>query len=224
MPDKQKIFAWTLGICSIAADIAALVLIHEDDTGFLYFVLFPLAGLFGLLSCRALDIRPEWGLGVPIAVMFLLLPFALGESDWWFQAAAGMLALFGVFFALLILAGWLMGYIPVKMAERRVNETKSARNLRRLYLALTLAVVVFLLLVLWNAVFGNPVTAIMAGQEMRDWIAEQAEAGAVYEIMGDHLPRYNWYNTEYIFDLAGEGSRWVLHWNEGEIRLDSGGW
>lgn len=223
MPEKKKIFALLLGICAVVADIAALVLIREDDAGLLYFILFPLTGVLGMLACRAGKMHPAWGLGIPVLVLFVFLPFSFEMKSWWFLGG-GVVFYFGVFFALLILAGWLIAFLPAMMAGKQAGETKNDRLTRRIRLVILLAIVVFLLLALWNLAFGNPVTAMTAGEQMRDWIAEQAEAGVVYEIKGGHLPKYSWYGTEYVFDLAGEGTRWVLHWNDGKIRLDSEGW
>ena len=132
----------------------------------------------------------------------------------------------GVFFALLILAGWLLGWIPWKIAERIPAESKNARIERRVRFSILLAVILLLLFGLWNLFFGNPVTAMIAGNDMRDWIAAEAEKGTIYEIRGEHLPRYDGWGMSYCFDLAipAEHSRAELRWKNGEIRLTDGNW
>lgn len=228
---KKIVCACSFLLLSLAACMAALILIRTDDTGFLYLPLFVLSGLFGFFACRtwkrsaewAANLHDTWGIGIPVTAMFLFLPFSFQMQRWWIDGG-GIIVYFGVFFALLILAGWLIGYLPAEIAARVSGESKRERIARRVRLTVLLAVVIVLLFGIFNLVFGNPVTAMIAGNDMRDWISDQADNGVVYEIRGRHLPRYDWYDTQYCFDLAGEGSRWVLHWNEGKIRIDKGYW
>ena len=210
-------------ILSAGALAAALFEIYRDDAALFWFVLFPMAGLFAYLACMTAGIQTWWGLGADALLLFVFLPFPFRMQRWWLDGG-GIVFYFGVFFALLLGAGWLIGYLPVQIAAKETGETKKARAGRRIRLTILLVLLLIVLFSLWNLVFGNPVTAMIAGNDMRDWIAEQAENGVVYEIMGRHLPRYDWYGTQYLFDLAGEGSRWVLHWNEGKIRIDHGNW
>ena len=95
-----------------------------------------------------------------------------------------------------------------------------------LVILIILAIVLILLFGIWNLFFGNPVTAMIAGNDMRDWISAEADHGTVYEIRGEHLPRYDSWGMAYCFDLAipAEHSRAELRWEDGEIRLTDGGW
>lgn len=144
---------------------------------------------------------------------------------WWFDMSLIDVFL-AVFFALLILAGWMLGWLPWEIAKRVPTESKSARIERRVRLSIGLAIVLILLFSLWNLFFGNPVTAMIAGNDMRDWISAEADNGTVYEIRGNLLPRYDGWGMAYCFDLAvpAKGSRAELRWEDGEIRLTDGGW
>ncbi len=225
MNKRKKILLTVLfGTLSLAAVSAAIFLM--DDDHFLYILLFPLSGFFGYYAERSLQSRIAWGLIFPNLVLAAVLPFVFGDSlSWWFGMSP-VIFYIGVFFSLLILAGWLLGLIPWKIAERIPAETKNARIERRVRLSIGLAIVLILLFGLWNTFFGNPVTAMIAGNDMRDWISAEADKGTVYEIRGNPLPRYDSWGMAYCFDLAipAEHSRAELRWKNGEIRLMDGGW
>ena len=225
MSKRKKIILTVLfGGMSLTAVSAALLLM--DDEHFLYILLYPLSGLFGYYAEHSLQSRFAWGLIFPNLVLAVFLPFVFGDSLAWWFGMSPVIFYIGVFFALLILTGWLLGLIPWKIAERIPSEAKNARIERRVRLSIGLAIVLILLSGIWNLFFGNPVTAMIAGNDMRDWISMEADNGTVYEILGEHLPRYDSWGMAYCFDLAipAEHSRAELRWKNGKIRLTDGGW
>lgn len=221
---KKIILTVLFGGMSLAAVSAALLLMEHEH--FLYLLLYPFSGFSGYYAERSLRSRFAWGLIFPNLVLAASLPFVFGDSlSWWFGMSP-VIFYIGVFFALLIFAGWLLGLIPWKIAERIPEESKNARIERRVRLSIGLAIVLILLFGIWNLFFGNPVTAMIAGNDMRDWISAEADKGIVYEIRRDHLPRYDGWGRTYCFDIdiPAEHRRAELRWKNGEIRLTDGGW
>ena len=218
MTKRRKIILSVLsGGISLAAAAAAIFLIRMENADFLYVFFFPISGFFGYYAERPFQSRTAWGLIVPTVVLAAGIPLVF---------VVPIVFYIGIFFELLILAGWLLGRIPWKIAERIPEESKNARFERRTRLSICLVIVVFLLLGLWNLFFGNPITAMIAGKDMRDWISAEADKGIVYEIHGDSLPRYDTWGMAYYFDIAipTEHSRAELRWKNGEIHLTDGGW
>ena len=225
MNKRGKIILTVLsGGISLAAVAAALLLLDYEN--FLYILLYPLSGFLGYYAEYPFRSRIAWGLLCPLIVLSVFLPFVFGDSSSWWFGMSPVVFYIGAFFALLISAGWLIGWIPWKIAERIPEESRNVRIERRVRLSVCLTIVVFLLFGVWNLFFGNPVTAMIAGNDMRDWITAEADSGTIYEIRGDSLPRYDTWGTAYCFDLAlpESGKRAELRWKHGKIRLTDGGW
>lgn len=225
MNKRKKIILTVLfGGMSLTVLTMALVLLHQGIL--LFLVLFPVSGFLGYYAESPFKCRIKWGLVSPILFLAAVLPFVYGDSlSWWFGMSP-VIFYIGAFFALLILAGWAIGMIPWMIAERIPEESNNARIERRIRLSILLAIVLILLFGIWNLFFGNPVTAMIAGNDMRDWISAETDKGTIYEIRGKHLPRYDSWGMAYCFDLAipAEHSRAELRWKNGEIRLTDGGW
>ena len=223
---KRKKIILTVLLEGMSLAVLAAVPCLIDKGSFLTLVLLPLSGFLGYYAERPFRSPIEWGLAIPLFALAVFFPLLYpGSSMWWFDMS--LIDVFiAVFFALLILAGWMLGWLPWEIAKRVPTESKSARIERRVRLSIVLAIVLILLFGLWNLFFGNPVTAMIAGNDMRDWISAEADNGTVYEIRGNLLPRYDGWGMAYCFDLAipAEHSRAELRWKNGEIRLTDGGW
>ncbi len=216
MNKRKKIILTVLfGGMSLAALAGAMGLLHHGN--FLFFVLFPLSGLFGNFAEHPFHPHIKWGLAIPIIVLAVFLPFVF---------LLPIVVYIGAFLALLIFAGWALGRIPRMIAERIPAEQKNSRIERRIRFSVLLTIVLLFLFGVWNCVFGNPITAMIAGEEMKDWISAEADKGILYEIRGDSLPRYDVWGMSYCFDLAipAEHRRAELRWKKGEIRLTDGNW
>lgn len=223
---KRKIKISVVGVILAAVavmfELLALAILGFGTGSFMFIVLFALAGFVSHFACRKLCCPSFIGLSVLCVVLLILYPFTFGTGSWWF--GAGVLGLyFAAFFAFIMLLGWAVGVIPSMIAKTKRDLANKERALDIAKLTVLLLIVAAVLCAILNLFLGNPITAYIAGEEMRDWLKEREETKD-YEILDGFFPSYSWYNTEYTFDLAGDGSRWVLHWKDGRIRLDSEGW
>lgn len=220
---KRRIFGIILAVLSVGAIIVAMIIFRRDDASLLWITMFPLSGVLGYAAARLLGVQTWLGCAVPSAVLFAAVPFAFGISSWWF-GGGGILTWFVIFFSLMIVGGWALACLPLMIADKRAEQNRRDRIFDTARLCVLFVIIAGVLLSIFNLCFGNPITAYIAGEEMKDYLSDQSEDGKLYEIRERHLPRYSWYGGEYIFDITDGTSPGEIHWKNGEIRVDSGGW
>jgi len=221
---KRRVLGIVFAALSVGAIIASMLLLRYDDASLVWIAMFPLSGAFGYAAARLLRVNSCFGFAVPSAVLFAALPFVFDLTSWWF-GGGGILVWFAVFFCLMIVGGWTLVCIPAVIADKKSFQKRRDRVYDTVRLGILFVIVAAILLSIFNLCFGNPITAYIAGEEMKDYLSDLSdETGKSYEIMGRFLPKYSWYGGKYTFDLTDGSGRYVIHWKDGKIRIDSGGW
>lgn len=221
---KRRVLGIVFAALSVGAIIASMLFLRYDDASLVWIAMFPLSGAFGYVSARLLLVKSCLGFAVPSAVLFVGVPFVFGLTKWWF-GGGGILVWFTIFFCLMIVGGWTLVCIPWVIADKKSFQNRRDRLYDTVRLCILFGIVAVILCSIFNLCFGNPITAYIAGEEMKDYLADLSdETGKTYEIRGRHLPRYSWYGTEYIFGITDGSSPGEIHWKNGKIRIDSGGW
>lgn len=221
---KKRIFGIAAAVLAVGAVIASLIFLRYDDASLIWAAMFPLSGTFGYIAARLLGVDSCLGFAVPSAVLFIGVPPAFGLTKWWF-GGGGIVIWFTLFFCLMIVGGWTLVCIPAVIADKKAGQNRRDRLYDTVRLGILFVIAAAILLSILNLCFGNPITAYIAGEEMKDYLSDLSDDdGKIYEIMGRVLPRYSWYGAEYTFDLTDGSGRYVIHWKDGKIRLDSEGW
>lgn len=221
---KKRIFGIAAAVLAVGAVIASLIFLRYDDASLIWAAMFPLSGAFGYTAARLLGVDSCLGFAVPSAVLFIGVPPAFGLTKWWF-GGGGIVIWFTLFFCLMIVGGWTLVCIPRVIADKKAGQNRRDRLYDTVRLGILFVIAAAILFSILNLCFGNPITAYIAGEEMKDYLSDLSDDdGKIYEIMGRVLPRYSWYGAEYTFDLTDGSGRYVIHWKDGKIRLDSEGW
>lgn len=219
---KRRVLGIVFAALSVGAIIASMLLLRYDAASLVWVALFPLSGAFGYVSARLLLVESCLGFAVPSAVLFVGVPFVFGLTKWWF-GGGGILVWFTIFFCLMIVGGWTLVCIPWVIADKKSFQNRRDRLYDTVRLCILFVIIAAVLFSILNLCFGNPISAYIAGEEMKDRLSDLADEGKMYEIRGGLLPRYSWYGGEYIFDITDGKSPGEIHWKDGKIRIDSGG-
>lgn len=221
---KHKAVILSILLCALLSiAIIAVWLLEWEDASLVYVALFPMSGVFGYIAAKLSGFDSWLGFVIPSAVLFIGAPFAAGLTHWWF-GDGDLLIWFVVFFCLLIIGGWSLVCLPVMIADKHPGKNRHEVVINRIRLIVLFAIIAAILCWIFNLCFGNPITAYIAGEEMRDYLAEQADNGKNFEIMERHLPKYNWYDAGYTFDLTDGTGQFFIRWKKGDIRLGNKNW
>ena len=221
---KRRVFGIGSAVLSIGAILAAMLFLRYDDASLVWVAMFPLSGAFGYIAARLLCVGVWLGFAVPSVFFMITVPFGLGMPWWWFGSSL-ILVYIALFFCLMIVGGWTLVWVPAAITDKKSQQKRRDRVFDTVRLCILFVIVAWVLLSILNLCFGNPITAYIAGEEMKDYLSDLSDdTGKSYEIRGRHLPRYSWYGTEYIFGITDGTSPGEIHWKNGKIRIDSGGW